>query len=117
LSRPSPEEQARLKAEKLAKKAAKKAKFGTINEEKNTPVCEIRIPWEWDMGPIEDGKNTGARKWKHVSNEDLQLPKWQNYMDTIEYHFRIEPCFVNRWPGTDWTLKYTGPLKRKIIRT
>lgn len=127
--RPSPEEQARLKTEKEAKKAAKKAKFGAINADQNMPVCEVCVPWEWDMGrvrphptnpdwiPPATWSEKDGRWWKHVSNEDLETPSWQDYVERCVYDWTIEPCFVDYWPGTDWSKKYNGPYKLKITRT
>lgn len=111
-----------LKAEKERKKAEKKAKFGDANAEKNMPVCLIPIPWEWDMGsdardkpPNADWTKRDGRWWKHVSNEDLDKPKWRDYIDGIEQLWRNDPCYGDH--GVDYSLKYTGPCKRKVVRT
>lgn len=95
--RPSPEEQARLKAEKDAKKAAKKAKFGAINEEKNLPVVEVRLPW------VSEGRSI-----------DIDRPPWDSYVDACVEAYRMEGCYG---AVTDYSKKYTGPVKVKLIRT
>lgn len=105
--RPSPEEQARLKAEKEAKKAAKKAKFGDINEDRATPTVIVRIP----LNRFYRSENEFYELETNYTDEQIQ-----DQCDRAEYAFRIAPCFVNYWPGTDWSKKYMGPVKIKIVR-
>ena len=105
--RPNPEEQARLKTEKEAKKAVKKAKFGVQNAEQNMPVCEIRVPWRWYDEPL-NGRLAG----KEI---DIETPMWQQYIESAEYHYRMDCCYTKY--GYFSELMYTGPLKRRIIRT
>lgn len=97
--RPSPEEQARLKAEKEAKKAAKKAKFGEVNADQNLPVCEMRIPWKWESG----------------KDIDLDTPKGYDWVESLEYQWRVD--FAITQSGYDPSKIYRGPCKRKLVRT
>jgi hypothetical protein len=100
MGRPSPEEQARMTAEKEAKKAAKKAKFGAANEERNLPVVEVRLPW------------TNSETGKDI---DIEKAPWDSLVDRAEEHYRLDPCFTRF--GNDYSQKYMGPVKRRIIRT
>jgi len=110
----TPEEIAALKAkfgdksaEKEAAKAAKKAKYGGSNSEKNMPVCEIRVPWNWADEP--SNKTLAGRE------IDPELPCWQDYLDRMEQLWRQEPAYTQH--GFDASKIYTGPCKRRIIRT
>jgi hypothetical protein len=109
VTRPSPEEQARLKAEKEAKRAAKKAKFGAINEDRNTPTIEVMLP-------LNRFYRDGADKQFYEIELEYTDEQIQERCDHAEQAFRLAPCYVDYWPGTDYTKKYLGPVKLKIVR-
>jgi len=98
--RPSAEEVARLKAEREAKRAAKKNKYGN----QNIPTVEVRIPWEW-----ADESSNDPIAGKEI--EDRIVDDW---IKALEWNWRVADAIRRDAYPHDI---YRGPVKIKIIRT
>lgn len=114
MSKKTPEEIAALKAkygdntaEKDAKRAEKKARFGEQNADQNMPVCEMRVPAAW----LDEPSNAGIGG----QEIDLELPRWQSHLDRLEWGWRNDPAYTQL--GYEPDRIYLGPCKRRIIRT
>lgn len=101
MSKKTPEEIASLKAkygdktaEKEAKRAAKKEKFGSQNADQNMPAIEMRIPYERTEG----------------GDLDIEKPPWDSYCDALEHQWRFGIFLeTGNYPAY--------PVRRKVVRT
>ena len=98
--RPSPEEQNRRTAEKEAKKAAKKAKYGNDNSNQSMQVVSVVIPYAlfWS----ESGKF-------YRKDIDIDKQPWASMSESAERNYRFDA-----WLKTG--IHPDHPVKVKISR-